>query len=404
MKNPFVIAISLGVLVPALAVADDWPCWRGPRHDGISTEIGWLEEWPKDGPKVVWKTEVGTGFCTVSVASGRLYTLGNRDNTDTVYCFDADSGKKLWSHSYPAALEDKLFEGGPTSTPTIDAGRVFTLSRWGDLFCFDAADGKVIWSKNIQKETKLRVPGWGYAGSPLIRDNLLVLNIGEAGVALEKQSGKVVWASADKDAGYSSPMPFRRGSDWFAVFSSDEAYTAVNLKTGKPAWSVRWLTRYGLNAAEPIVAGEQVFLSSGYGKGGALFKLGDKDATEVWRNRNMRNQFNSCVLLDGFLFGIDGDTTTKTALKCVELKSGEVRWTHEGTGSGAVMAADGRLIVLTESGELLVAKATSEGFRPSARAKVLDGKCWTVPVLANGRLYCRNAAGDLVCLDVQRAK
>jgi outer membrane protein assembly factor BamB len=404
MKNLTGCLLLLGFLASGPALADDWPCWRGPRHDGISREGGWLDEWPKDGPKVLWKAEVGTGFSSVSVANGRLCTMGNRDNTDTVYCFDAVSGKKLWSHSYPAALEDKLFEGGPTSTPTIDNGRVYTLSRWGDLFCFDAADGKIVWSKNIQKDTKLRVPGWGYAGSPLIHDDMLVLNIGEAGAALEKQTGKVVWASADKDAGYSSPIPFQRGGAWFAVFSSDDAYTAVNLKTGKPAWSVRWLTRYGLNAAEPILAGEQVFLSSGYGKGGALLKIGDKEPTEVWRNRNMRNQFNSCVLLDGFLYGIDGDTTTKTALKCVELKSGEVRWTHEGTGSGAVTAADGKLIVLSESGELLVGKASPDGFRPTARAKVLDGKCWTVPVLANGRIYCRNARGDLVCLDVSRMR
>jgi outer membrane protein assembly factor BamB len=389
-------------LLPSLTLADDWPCWRGPNRNGISTETGWLDLWPQDGPAVAWKAAVGTGFSSVAVSKGRLCTLGNLDNKDTVHCLDAVTGKKLWSHTYDAALEDKLFEGGPTSTPAVENDRVWTLSRWGDLFSFDSASGKIVWSKNLHKETGVRIPGWGYSCSPLIHEDLLLLNIGEAGLALDKRTGKLLWSSADKDAGYSSPVVVRRGDDSFAIFSSDEAYTAVELKTGKELWSARWLTRYGLNAAEPIVSGETMFLSSGYGKGCALFKTGTGEPAEVWRNRTMRCQFNSCVLLDGFLYGIDGDTTTKTALKCLELKTGEVRWAQEGFGMGSLMLADGKLIVLSDSGELCVAQATPEGFKPTARAKVLDGKCWTVPVLANGRIYCRNARGDLVCVDVRK--
>ena len=178
----------------------------------------------------------------------------------------------------------------------------------------------------------------------------------------------------------------------------------MNIKTGKPLWSLRWLTRYGVNAADPVLSGDQVFLSSGYNKGCTLLQLGDGAPKEIWRNKNMRNQFNSSVLLDGFLYGIDGDTTGTATLRCVELKTGKVRWSQEGVGSGSLMAADGKLIVLSERGELMVGPASPKGFTPSAQAKVLDGKCWTVPVLANGRIYCRNAAGDLVCVDVRAVK
>ncbi len=400
MRRILVSLFALVLAVTSALGAADWPCWRGPQRNGISDEKGWLDKWPKDGPKIAWKASVGTGFAAVAVSKGRLYTLGNEDDKDTVVCLDAVTGKKLWSHTYNAALDPNLFEGGPTATPAVDGDRVYTLSRWGHVHCYDAATGKVTWSKNVQEETNARIPTWGYAGSPLVLDNLLLLTIGGAGLALDKTNGKIVWQSEDKDAGYSSPLPFKHGGETYVFFSAEDAYIAVNPKTGKEQWRFRWLTNYGVNAADPIIASEQVLLSTGYNKGAGLFPLGVASPKAIWQNRNLRNQFNSSVLLDGFVYGIDGDTTGKTSLKCLELKTGDVRWTQDGVGPGALMAADGKLIVLTEEGELLVAKASPDGFKPSARAKVLDGKCWTVPVLANGRIYCRSAAGDLVCVDV----
>lgn len=386
----------------ATAAADDWPRWRGPRYDGISTEKDWLDTWPAAGPKIAWKAKIGTGFSAVSVSQGRLFTMGNENDRDTVTCLDAVTGKKAWSHSYASPLDPNLFEGGPTATPTVDGDRVYTLSRWGHVHCYDAATGKVYWSKNVQEETNARIPSWGFGSSPLVYENLVCYCIDGAGLALEKTTGKIVWKSEAKDAGYSSPVPFQRGGETYALFSSEDAYTAVNLKTGKERWRFRWLTRYGVNATDPIVIGDQVFISTGYTKGAALFPLGVDDPKPVWQNKEMRNQFNSSVLLDGHVYGVDGDTVAKTTLKCLELKSGEPRWTYDGIGSGALMAADGKLIVLAEDGELIVAKASPDGFKPSAKAKVLDGKCWTMPVLANGRIYCRNADGDLVCVDVRK--
>jgi outer membrane protein assembly factor BamB len=395
-------AVVLALLMPPAAHADDWPCWRGPSHNGISAETHWLDAWPNDGPPVAWRASLGVGFSTVAVSQGRLYTLGNADDKDTVYCLDAVTGKQLWTHAYDAPRDPNNFEGGPTATPTADGDRVYTIGRQGDLFCLDAATGKVVWSQNVVKQLSQRVPTWGLAGSPVVYGDLLLLNLGAGGVALDKATGKVAWKSAAKDPGYSTPVPFRRGNEWFAVVSCEDAYAAVNVQTGRELWRVSWPTQYGVNAADPVVAGDQVFLSSGYNKESALFTMAEGEPTAVWRNKSLRNQINSSVLLDGFLYGFDGDTSSRARFKCVDWKTGAVRWEDETYGCGALTAAAGKLIVLSDKGELAVGPASPEKFRPTARAQVLDGKCWTVPVLANGRIYCRGAEGDLACVEVRK--
>lgn len=389
------------VAVLALAAADDWPHWRGPERNGISAEKGWLDRWPAEGPRVVWKAEVGAGFSSFAVAQGRVFTLGNAQDKDTVFCFEAETGRSLWSHSYPAELGDKFYDGGTSGTPTVDGERVYTLSRWGDLFCFEAAGGKVVWSKKIPEETGLPIPDWGFGGSPLVHEGLLVLNLGEGGVALDKATGRVVWKSAAQEPGYSTPLPLKRGGDPLVLLSTGKSYLAVDPRTGKEAWRVRWVTQYGVNAADPVTDGDRLFLSTGYGKGAALFKLGAGEPELAWQNKAMRNQMNPSVLLGGHVYGVDGDTTQRAALKCVELATGAEKWSHADFGSGSVTAADGKLIALGAGGELMVAPASPAGFKPTARAQILEGKCWTVPVLANGRIYARSGDGRVVCLDVR---
>ena len=394
--------LLLAALLASEVSADDWPHWRGPSRNGISSETGWRDRWPAEGPPVVWKADVGTGFSSFAVAGGRVFTLGNADNRDRVFCLDAETGRVAWSHAYSSDLGDKLFEGGPTATPTVAGDRVFTLGRWGDLFCFEAASGKVVWSKNIRRELGLPVPAWGFSGSPLVLEDLLVLNVGDAGLALEKVTGRVVWKSAAREPGYSTPLPMRRGGTRLVLLGSRKAYLAVDPRTGKEAWRVRWLTQYGCNTADPIVRGDGVFISSGYGKGAALLRLGAAEPEIVWKSKAMRNQINTSVLLGGHVYGVDGNMSSTPALKCLEMATGEEKWSREDLDPGSLTAADGKLIVLGRGGELMVAPASTEGFKPTARAKVLDGKCWTVPVLANGRIYCRNAGGRVVCVDVRK--
>ena len=405
LRLRFAVVISVALAAASPARADDWPTWRGPSRNGISAETGWTP-WGAGGPKVAWRAEVGVGFSSFVVAKSRVFTVGYADDADTVVCLDAESGKAVWKHTYPSELGDKFFEGGTTGTPTVDGDRVYTLSRWGDAFCLDAATGKVVWSTNVQKQHGMPVPGWGFGGAPLVYENVLVLNAGEAGMGLDKATGKVLWQSAKKEAGYSTPLPLplAAGAEPLVVLGSAQSYVAVNPLTGKEAWRVRWVTQYGVNAADPVVDGDRLFLSSGYGKGAALFKLAapPQPPQEVWKSKVLRTQMNPAVLFDGHLYGADGDTTGRAALKCVELNTGKEKWAHPGFGTGTVIVADGKLVALSAGGELSVAPASPAGYEPVARAQVLGGKCWTVPVLSGGRIYCRNWQGQIVCVDVRK--
>jgi outer membrane protein assembly factor BamB len=392
-----VLAMVLGFGVWVVtAEGADWPNFRGPNHNGISTETGWSATWPKDGPKVLWKATLGTGFCSIAVSGGRAYSMGNVDNKDILYCFDASTGKEIWKQSYPCPLFKKDHEGGPSATPTVDGDSVYTFSKNGDALCFKAANGQIVWQKNLPKELGIKYPTWYFASSAFVADNLIILNAGTAGIALNKTDGKVVWQSGNGPPGYATAVPFMMGSEKCVVIVGSTEIFGLVAATGKVLWKFPWKTDYDINAADPIISGDTVFVSSGYNHGCALLKIEGGNVTDVWRNKNMRNHFNSCVLWDGYLYGFD-----ESMLRCLDFKTGEVKWSQEGLGKGSLMIADGKLIILSERGKLVIAPASPEGFKELASVQILMGKCWTVPVLANGKIYARNNPdGQLVCVDV----
>lgn len=412
-KLPFSLNKISGLVLLLLFVAifqweaasvfgNDWPCWRGPDRDGISREHDWTSTWPTEGPKVLWKSSAGIGFASVAVAQGRLFTLGNIDGAEVVVCLDAETGHVVWRHSYPCSLDPEYHEGGPGATPTVDGDRVFTVGKRGHFFCFDAANGRIIWRMNLTENLGATKPRWGFAGSPLILSNLILLNAGAAGAALEKSTGKVVWSSGTNACGYATPVPYKFGNEQCVAIFAAKALVGVRVNDGKEQWRHPWITKWDINAADPILAGEQFFISS-FDRGCALLQIKSGTPSVKWENKSMANHFNSCVLLKGFAYGINGNTDQpEKDLRCVELATGQLKWKHEGLGLGSVTSANGKLILLSEKGELIIAEASPETFKPIARAQVLGGKCWTVPVLANGRIYCRNAQGTLVCLDVRR--
>ena len=394
------LVLAFTVLLLLRPLADDWPRWRGPNLDGVSSEKGWLTAWPQEGPKQLWQASVGTGFTSVAVAQGRLFTLGNSNEIDTIFCLDAATGAELWRHSYPCPLDPQYYEGGPHATPTVDGDRVFSLGKRGQLLALTAATGKVLWRKDLMAELGAKKPRWGFAGSVLVEGGLLILNVGDAGTAISKDTGKVVWTSGKEPAGYATPMPFTLGGERCAAIFSAKALVGVRAQTGEVLWRHPWVTKWDLSVADPIIVGNRLFIST-FDRGCALLQLGSGQPTVVWTNKSMANHFNSCVYLDGFLYGVDGNTDAPPKdLRCVELATGQVKWQYPGFGLGSLIVADGKLIVLGEKGQLAVAPASQSGFTPLAQAQVLGGKCWTAPVLANGRLYCRNAAGTLICLGV----
>lgn len=385
-----VLALSL-CAVPAA----DWPNYRGPDHNGISQETGWTSEWPADGPKILWKAKVGMGFSAIVVANGRAYTQGNTRDVDTIFCFDANNGTSLWKHTYAAPLDPKYYEGGTSATPTVDGDRVYTVSKRGLIHCLNAADGKVVWATNLMAGLQVKMPTWGFAGSALIEGDLVILNLGGAGTALDKRTGKVVWTSGLEEAGYSTPVPVEIAGERAVLLALQEAVAAVKVKDGKELWRFPWKTQYDVNAADPILVGTKVFVSSGYNHGGGVFDVSQSPVKGIWQNKNMRNQFATSVLWQGHLYGVDD-----AQLRCVTFDTGEVKWTDKVSGKGSLIIADGKLVVLSERGELLVAKPSPDGFQPLARAQVVGGKCWSAPTLANGKIYVRTGPGDVVCVDV----
>jgi outer membrane protein assembly factor BamB len=384
------------------ATAADWPRWRGPKGDGISEERDWSPAQLLPAPKVLWKTNVGAGYSACTTSGTFLFTMGNDGKQDTVWCLDAATGAEVWRFSYDCGAGSYA---GPRAAPVVDGGLLYTLSREGHLFCLDARSGAVKWQKNLQSDFKANNIGWGFSGSPCVDGRLLLINAGVRGVALDKATGAVVWSTAPGAGGYATPVPYTAagGRRCAVVFGQKKVY-GVDLKDGAELWSHPWETAHDVNAADPIVLGNKVFISSGYNKGCALLAVGTGAGVRVeWQSAVVRSHFSSPVLLDGYLYGIDGNAG-KGDLVCIEFRTGTEKWRHN-SGFGSLVAADGKLIVLNEAGDLLVARATPAAFEGLASAKgVLGRTCWTMPVLGGGRLYLRNDKGDLVCLDLGKPR
>lgn len=395
-----ILIMSLMVMLTAsISIADDWPNWRGSNYDAISKETNWNAA-ALDNPVIAWKAEIGTGFSTICVANGKAYTSGNINNdTDVIYCFDAITGNEQWTYKYPEPLTPNNYEGGVNTTPTVHDGKVYTLSKTGKVFCLDATTGKEVWKRKLSAGK----PRWGFAGSPVIVDDLVIYNVGASGTALKKADGSPAWKSEDEKAGYASAVPFaRNGTKYLAMFCQ-KSLKIVATETGNVVMSHEWETSWDVNAADPIISGDEIFITSGYGHGGSLLKITDDGLKEVWMNKNMRSRMSGPVLIDGYLYGIDDKQ-----LACVEWKTGKQMWAEKETKEGSLCAAGDKLIVIGEKGKLYIAAASPEGFKVLSSAQVLTNRCWTMPVLANGYIYVRNTVKNemdqLVCLDVRNKK
>lgn len=414
------VAVSLAITLFGLSApsgwADDWPQWRGPNRDGISKETGWKAKWPAGGPKKLWEGSIGVGLSSFSVSQGSVFTMGNVEDKDIVFCFDAETGKVKWRHEYACTAKDPNGYHGTRCTPTVEGGRVYTLSRNGHFFCLDAASGAVKWSKDFKADYGGEVPTWGFAGSPLIEKDLVLTEAGgkdnASVIAFKKATGEVAWRAGKDAAGYASLIAFDLGSDRSLLQFSKDSLICRKLDDGAERWRLPWPTSYGVNATTPVLDGTDFFISTGYGFGCAKLKAtpdsveavwpgGDPKALEAkelknWTNKSMRNHVNSCVLVNGCLYGFD-----ESELKCLDWKTGEVKWATKDYGKGSVICAGGKLILYGGSGKLGVAEAETSGFKEISSFQAMQGKdTWANPVLANGQLYARSQ-DKMIAFDVR---
>jgi len=298
--------------------------------------------------------------------------------------------------SLSLCIGNNLHEGGPGATPTIDKDRVYTVGREGQLFCFEAKTGKIIWKKNLQDDLEVILPEWGFTSSAYVLNDDILLEAGRV-ASYNKLTGEKNWQTTDHQAGYGSVAEFESaGKTLISSFDCD-ALRVIDAETGEELDSVEWSSPFRTNSTTPIIHDDLIYISAGYNVGCGLFRWTGTKLEEVYRNRQMRNHFNNSILLDGHLYGFDGNSNLGRVvqLTCMNLKTGEVAWKQRGLGCGSLMIADGKLLSLTEKGELVLAKASPNQYEELARSSFLDGRCWTVPLFLNGRIYGRNAAGTL---------
>ncbi len=384
------------VLGAAPARGADFPVWRGVDRNGIIPESGGKLDKLRTATKPTWKALIGVGYAAITVSGNRAYAFGNQNNTDTVYCFDAATGEKVWSHDY-ACRGDFGGYKGPRATPVVDGGVVFTFSGAGQVHALDAAKGTVVWTRDLAQDMQAKAPQWGFSGSPLVAGDVVLLNVGANGLALDRKTGKTRWDSGGGGAGYATPVFAEfQGQRGLFIFAQKDLI-AVDLAAGKKLWSFPWVTKYDVNAADPIVAGNRVFISSNYGRGGALLDFAGGQPQKLWENASMCNHFNSSILHDGHLYG-----NSAGKLVCLEAKSGTPKWSKDGFGNGSsVLLVDGKLLVLGDRGTAVVAEASPAEYKELSRTQLLGGQCWTMPTVAHGRLYARNnGPGDLVCFNL----
>jgi outer membrane protein assembly factor BamB len=421
----------------------DWPQWRGERRDGYARADGLLLDWRDGDPKRLWQITCGRGYSSFAVGGGRAYTSVRDANQEAVVCLNMENGDELWQFAYPCTYTSDQGDG-PRSTPTLDreprpalygnvvlpGDRVYTVGADGKFYCLDAATGKEVWQRphDLLAEFGASNLQWGTSFSPLIEGNLVITTPGgpdASVVAFDKYTGEKKWASQSDKAGYSSPLVVNAAGRRQLLVFAGKVLLSLSPEDGSLNWRYPWAVTADVNAATPTVFRAEkdgrtldyVFISTGYSCGSALLKL-DKDAKgnptaqPVYTTHEMNNHFSSSVRRGDYLYGFN-----EAKLTCLDLKTGKKRWDADGFQKGSLLRAGDHLIVLGEKGDLALFDATPdpESSRPRLLANdVFDQRnprCWTMPVLADGKLLLRNqyqtrtlVESEIICLDLRKSK
>ena len=403
-----------GLLTQAFPVIADeagWHQFRGPQRSGASHETGLARSWPDNGPPVVWQRPLGEGFASLSVHDGRLFTAFLEEGREILAAFDIASGDELWRQDLGEAFVE-FFGNGPRATPTVDGEVVYGLGSRGLLLALNTADGNILWQVDLhttypitQPQTLTpvgatppgpQIPVYGYAGSPLVVDDLLVVEAGARGgksfLGLDKHSGQLRWNSLDTEVGYASPILVELGGQRQIVALPGSEIVAMT-----PQGEVLWGHPWAWTTSQPLfVAPDRIFVSTENDVGALMLKISPQgETTELWRTKRLKNAWNSTVQVGDHLYGFDNAT-----LRCLDLEHGGLMWAQRGLGKGNLIHADGLLIVLTDKGKVVLAEASPDGFEASGSYQALSGRCWTPPALQDGVLYLRNHK-EMVALDLK---
>jgi outer membrane protein assembly factor BamB len=404
-----IISVPIVLLVASSLQGEEWPQFLGPNRDGHYHASDVSDTWPKTGPHILWRKEIGQGFSSPVVSQGRLILFHRIGNQEKVDCLDAKTGSTLWSYGYPTGYRDDFgFDEGPRATPTIDGSEVYTLGAEGMLHCLDFATGKKKWSVDTRQRFSVQKGFFGVAGSPLIEGKAVLLNVGGAGnaglAAFDKDTGNVIWTATNDEASYSSPVAATMDGMRHVFFFTRSGLTDVDPLTGQVRFQFPWRARIqaSVNAAVPLIIENHVFLSASYQTGAVLLEVNGSRVKKLWSSDEiLSNHYATSTYLEGYLYGFHGRQEYGPSLRCVELKTGKVQWSEEAFKAGTITLADKTLLILRENGELIFAQASPKEFHPTARIALLTGTVRSYPALANGFLYARNEK-TLICVDLKK--
>ncbi len=401
---------TVAALLSVPTLFGDWPQWRGAHRDGTWADASVPESFPAEGLKARWSKPIGGGYAGIAATAGRVYTLDRQKEpreVERVLCLNAATGKTLWEHAYPVAYGKLDYGNGPRSTPTVHAGKVYTFGALGHLHCLDANTGKPIWDHDTVREYKGRVPTWGHACSPLVDGERVIVQVGGEDnaclMAFDRATGKELWRTLPDRPGYSSPLLLDTKAGRQLVGWTAEHVNGLDPATGMVLWQVPHTTNYDVTISDPVYH-DGVLLVSDYWEGSKAIQLDEhgRNPKVIWTGRRLSLLMATPLCRDGHAYALD----KKDGLKCIELRTGKVKWEGEHVtpkdrnpqASFAWVGAN-RALILNTPGELILAELTPAGYRQLGKAAII-GKTWANPAFADGCLFARNDT-EIVCVPLR---